>query len=203
MRVANKREFFELWEAGVLGNRTRLWRNPEEAVKWAHQMEWARSFQSPSFGDEITGEWPEIGFREIRKPGSTGAGAWCKVPWWKVLDTAAEWQAAGRDFIMDDGAPDEYRTLQGEVCRTFRGMEGYLTMAKLPMRQAFAQNLARHFSYLETRMALDRYMDPSSRDDLDALLERYPDAAVEFTCFSVNVGVIPYRNTLFWETRDY
>jgi hypothetical protein len=50
---------------------------------------------------------------------------------------------------------------------------------------------------------LDRFMDPNSRADLDALLDLYPDAAVEFSCFSVNVGIFPARNTIFWETRNY
>ena len=191
MRVANKREFFLLWEAGVLGNSTRLWRDPWEAYYWGL----AQLRQ--------TGKFVEIGFREIRKPGSVGAGAWEKVPFDLVPWTAARWKELGRDFIMDDGAPDDKRTLQGEVCRTFRGIEGYLTTAKMPMRQAFAEGHAKAHGYLATRLMLDRYMDPSSRDDLDALLEQYPDAAVEFTCFSVNVGVLPHRNTLFWETRDY
>lgn len=196
MRISNKREFFLLWETGVLGNRTRLWRDPTEAMFWAQAQDFARN-------KRVTGTWPEIGFREIRKPGSAGAGAWCKVPWSMVGITAEEWRAAGREFVMDDGAPDDKRTLQGEVCRTTRGMEGYLTTAKLPMRQAFAEGHAKQYGYLATRLLLEKYMDPSSRDDLDALLEQYPDAAVEFTCFSVNVGVLPHRNTLFWETRDY
>lgn len=105
---------------------------------------------------------------------------------------------------MDDGAPDHKRTLQGEVCRTERGLQGFLEIGgHLPMRQAMAAGLMKHYGYLQTKLLLDRYMDPSSRDDLDALLERYPDAAIEFTCFSVNAGVFPNRNCIFWEVRNY
>lgn len=186
MRIRNKVEFFALWEAGCLGNRTRLWRNPQEAFEWAR----ANNHQG-------------IGFREIRT-GGAGAGKWEKVPWCKVLETARRWQAEGRNFIMDDGAPDEYRTLQGEICRTTRGMEGFLEIGgKLPMRPAMAAGLMKHYTYLQTVLLLNKYMDPSSRDDVDAIFDLYPDAAIEFTCFSVDAGIIPGRNTIFWETRDY
>jgi hypothetical protein len=105
---------------------------------------------------------------------------------------------------MDDGAPDDKCTLQGEVCRTIRGLESYLEVGGgLPMRQAMAAGHMKHRGYLETKVLLERYMDASSRDDLDALLELYPDHTVEFSCFSVDVGVFPNRNTLFWETRLY
>jgi hypothetical protein len=146
----------------------------------------------------------QIGFREIRKPGSAGAGKWQKVPWPLVIETAQQWKSEGREFVMDDGVPNEKQTLMGEIVRTPRGMEGFLTLATpLPMRPAMAAGLLTPRGYLETRLLLEKYMDPSSRDDLDMILELFPDHAVEFSCFSVNVGIFPHRNTLFWETRGY
>jgi len=50
---------------------------------------------------------------------------------------------------------------------------------------------------------LDRFMDPSSRDDLEQLFDLYPDATVEFTCYQMDLGTIPRRNTIFWEVRNY
>lgn len=190
--IRSKRQFFELWEAGVLGNRTRLWRTPDDAWQWVKTKK--TRIDSPE---------PMIGFRELRRPGTTGAGKWEKVPWYQMWSAAERWRAEGRDFIMDDGAPNELTTLLGEVVRTERGMVGYLARVALPMRQALTPEYARQYSYLETRLLLERYMDPSSRDDLDAIFELFPDAAVEFACFSVNVGIFPGRNTLFWETRNY
>lgn len=180
MIIPNKREFFRLWEAGVLGNRTNLWRDPNDA------------FDSQA---------PEIGFREI---GKSGGGAWEKVPRHLVFQTAKYWRLRGRNFIMDDGCPDEHRGLQGEVCRTYRGLEGYLDVdGGLPMRQAAAAGKFKSYSPTETLALLDRFMDPSSKDDLFMLLDLYPDATVEFSTFRVDVGVFPNRNTLFWETRNY
>lgn len=180
MIIRNKAEFFRLWEAGVLGNRTNLWRDPQEA-----------------YDSGVV----QIGFRQI---GATGGGAWERVDREQVFECANRWRRAGRNFIMDDGCPDDKRTLQGEVCRTYKGLEGFLDVkGLLSMRQAIAAGHMRHCSPTLVRALLNKFMDPSSHDDLDALLDLFPDAAIEFTCFSVNVGVFPGRNTLFWETRNY
>jgi hypothetical protein len=196
VKVRSKAEFFQLWEAGMLGNRTRLWRDQQNAVNWAA----ARSKKIFGFYQPLQ---PEIGFREIRKAGSAGAGKWQKVPWGEVLATAEEWRAEGRNFIMDDGAPDDKRTLCGEICRSWNGLGGVLGVVQMPMREAMAKGLLLPRTGAAINALLERYMDASSRDDLDGLMELYPDAAIEFSCFTVNVGVFPRRNTLFWEVRDY
>lgn len=187
MKIPSKTQFFSLWEAGVLGNRTRIWRDPHQAF-------------IEGFGHLRLNS---IGFREIRRPGTVGAGAWTKAYYHDFWQIVQEWHKAGRNFIMDDGAPDQYRTLQGELCRTYEGMKGYLSVgSKLPMRPDMAAGNMRDYSYLATLSLLNRYMDPSSRDDVDILFELYPDAAIEFTCFTVPCGIFR-RNTIFWETRDY
>lgn len=179
MEIRSKARFFELWEAGLLGNRPNLWRDPQKA--WAAQPK-------------------TVGFREL---GRAGGGAWTRVydmqkDFWLTVKC---WE--GRNYVMDDGCPDHKQTLQGEVCRTFRGLEGFMGSSTFPMRKAAELGILRHRSPAETTVLLRDYMDASSRDDLEMLLELYPDAAVEFTCFSVNVGVIPGRNTLIWEIRNY
>ena len=203
MEIRSKRQFFAMWEAGLLGNRTRLWRDPLEAARWGMERDINRCMCASRDGRKSF-EGTMIGFRELRKPGSAGAGKWERVPWMLVPETALQWKREGREFIMDDGCPDEYRTLQGEVVRTERGLEGFLDLeGKLPMRPAMAAGHMKHRSYLETRVLLERFMDPNSREDLDSILELFPDHAIEFSCFSVNVGIFPRRNTLFWETRLY
>lgn len=179
MRVTSKAEFFQLWKAGALGNRTQLWDDPWDAIKAGA---------------------PEVGFREI---GKAGGGKWEKVRLIHVLTTAKRWRDEGRRFVMDDGAPDDKRTLCGEVCRTYRGLEGILGVVQCPMRVAMQQGLLLPRTGAAVLALLDRYMDASSRDDLEGLLDLFPDATVEFSCFTINVGVFPNRNSLFWETRDY
>lgn len=179
MKINTKAEFYRLWKANTLGNRTQLWNDPRDA-----------------FDSGV----PWVGFREV---GKAGGGAWVKVPRSDIFRTALDWCDLGRNFIMDDGAPTCY-TLQGEVCRTYRGLEGYLCgPTDLPMRRAMAAGLFRSYSGSEVLVLLDRYMDPSSRDDLEALLDLYPDATIEFGCFAVDVGLFPGRNCIFWEVRNY
>lgn len=179
MEINSKREFFDKWKQGLLGNSTRLWWDPHEA--------WASDAQ-------------EFGFREHR----TGGGAWERVSRSQFWDTVFQWQIVHqRRFSIDDVCPDEHQTVQGEICRTIRGLEGYIGASQLPMRKAMAAGILIPRSPSETLVLLNTYMDPSSRDDVDMLFELYPDATIEFTCFRVNVGSIPNRNTLFWEIRNY
>lgn len=182
--MRSKAEFFALWRLGVLGNRPHLFDTPEEAYNSGY---------------------PFIGFRE---QGRAGGGAWCRVHRTLVSVTARVWTLAGRThFIMDSGtfpACDDDITLQGEVCRTFRGWEGSLGVTPgYTMRAAMSRGLLTPRSSVETKVLVDSYMDPSSRDDLDQLLDLHPDATIEFTCFNRDVGVFPGRNTIFWECRCY
>jgi hypothetical protein len=179
MRITSKAQFYDLWTKGVLGNRTRVWTNVEDALK---------------------SRCPQIGFREV---GRGGGGAWESGSRADARDTAARWTRLGRRFIMDDGAPSSHAILQGEVCRTFEGLQSYLAVGHgiPPMRISMARGMHTHRGYLATKILLDEYMDPSSRDDLDSLLELYPDHTIEFTSFDIDVGNIPNRNTLIWETR--
>lgn len=208
--IRSKRKFFSMWREGLLGNRTLLWDTIEEAL--AHRP-------------KVT----NIGFREI---GKTGGGAWELAHRSKATEVYNRWKKAGRRFILDGSVPNDKVVMQGEVTRTTLGMESFLAVRSElvsdfliinfnaavegldppaptlgpglpPMRQTIARGWHRHRGYLETRILLRRYMDPSSQDDLDMLLDMYPDAAIEFTCFSVNVGVFPHRNTIFWEVRNY
>lgn len=182
MKIVSKLQFFEMWEAGLLGNRTHLFRDPEAAFRSA---------------------FPLIGFRQL----TAGGGLWERVPREHVLVTAERWKARGVPFIMDSGihpATDADITLQGEICRTVRGLEGFIGVTPgHHMRSAMKNGLLHSYSGAMVQVILPHYMDPSSQDDLEELLRSYPDATIEFTCFRCDVGVFPHRNTLFWEVRDY
>lgn len=212
MIIPNKRTFYDLWKAGLLGNRTLLTDDIDEALGWGA---------------------PKIGFRSV---GSAGGGAWTLVPREKARETFEEWTKAGRKFLMDGSVPNDKSVLQGEVCRTEKGLQGFLCIRDLlvrdfgfivyhelsegrtppatvtgfldttglpPMRQTMAAGWHHHYGYLQTKLIIERYMDASSRDDLEILLDFYPDATVEFTVFDVNTGLFPHRNTIFWEVRNY
>jgi hypothetical protein len=181
--ISSKRKFYELWEDGCLGNRTQIFRTLEAALASGAQ---------------------KVGFREVTR----GGGKWSKVEnQFELPAMFAEWKARGRPFIMDDGAPNDRTTIQGELCRTYKGLEGFIAVADPvglpPMRISMAQGLHRTYRRLEVRLLLEKFMDPASRDDVDALFEIYPDAAIEFACFDRMAGYLRGRNTIIWEVRNY
>lgn len=150
-----------------------------------------------------------LGFREMGRAGGGKFEIFDQRNWGIafsqiVRSTAAQWTREGRIYVLDSAVPNTQVTLLGEVTRTYRGLEGFLGVRTgLTMRESIAKGLLVHRSPMETKALIDYFMDPSSRDDLEELLEMFPDAAIEFACFPINVGVIPRRNTIFWEVRNY
>jgi hypothetical protein len=180
-QIRTKTEFFQLWEAGVLGNKLRTWRDPEEAV---------------------ASGCPIIGFRQI---GVAGGGKLAIVPAAQVQDIAQQWRAEGLRWMLCEAAPDEHATIQGEVCRGLGGWQGLLGLVVngKRMRDSMRDGDLKPVAGVQVVDLLNRYMDPASRWDLDQLLDLYPDATVEFTCYTKEVGFLPSRNTIMWECRDY
>lgn len=181
MKILTKAEFYRLWEAGMLGNRNNIYRSPLKA--------WQAGF-------------PYYGFRQLAK---AGGGRWERVSREEFWLTVRNWNEWKIPFIIDSAthpAGFEDITLQGEVCRTIRGLEGFMGYTPgFPMRKAFP--LMRPVSGSEILVLFNRWMDPSSQEDIRDLLDLYPDATIEFTCFTKDTGNIPGRNTILWETRDY
>jgi hypothetical protein len=180
VEIKTKTEFFKLWQAGLLGNRLRIWDEPEQ----------------------VPGGVPIVGLRQI---GVAGGGKFAAGPLDEMRAEAAAWRAAGRRYMVCEAAPDDRATIQGEVQREVGGLRGFLAWPVKDgkrMRDSMRDD-AVDVTGLRVKLLLDHYMDPSSRADLDALLEHYPDSVVEFTCYSCLVGFIPGRNTIFWEVRNY
>ena len=186
VEIRSKRSFYRRWIAGELGNRTQIFYTLQEAMKSGVE---------------------KIGFRELNRSG--GGGAWERADRREqVPEIHARWVAAGRQFLMDDGVPNDKTVLQGELVRTERGLRGYLAIRPEgellpPMRISMARGMHREYSPLQVRLLLEKFMDPASRDDVDLLLDLYPDHVIEFACFEANVGNIPGRNTMIWEVRAY
>lgn len=179
--IRSKAEFFRLWSTGMLGYKLRTWNSLAE-----FQAERNRP--------------PVVGLRQV---GAAGGGAFWVGPASQAFTTAEDWSSIGRRYVICEAAPDEKGTLQGEVCRTFRGLEGLLGYSRgLRMREALARGLLVPRSPVEIQVLLHSYMSAPSRDDLDALLDLYPDATVEFTCYGDH-NFDRGRNTIFWEVRNY
>jgi hypothetical protein len=172
-QIPNKARAYELYLAGEFGNKLRTWANVEE-------------FRRSGFAGEVS----------IRN---------AKIPNWKTRYRVPA--AEAREVTVDgatfnESAPDDHLTLQGEVARTAElGLYlRYSTEPNLKMKEAMAQ--PKHATLLRAAAFLSVHLWPSSLDDLYELLDRFPDATVEFSAFSCAVGDCLYRNTIFWEVRD-
>lgn len=180
VKISSKRQYYRLMEASCLGNTLRNWRSPDDAWNSGANL---------------------VGFREM---GRAGGGVHTVVPRNRVHQTFADWVHSGRNFIMDEAAPDADVLLQGEICRTFRGYEGLLGVRTgSRMRDSIAKGLLRPVCGVVVKALLDQFLDPSSRDDVDALFDLYPDATIELASYPYYLGKLPARNTLIWEVRNY
>lgn len=118
------------------------------------------------------------------------------------IASCAKWYNINpNDILIDEQAPDHLSTLKGEVMRTERYL--YMRYDQTPglrMRQAYPT--MKHMEGLSVVRMLKHYMDNDSWEMLNDMFDRYPDAMVEFSCYSVRLGRFGL-NTIFWECRTH
>jgi hypothetical protein len=174
----------------------------------------SRLYHAGAFGNRIAtfdslAALYESDYREpvtLRYRGETG-GRFCEynVDRAAVPFVVGKWLAKGaeRSKIYANGyVPSELITFQAEIQHGYRGYDIRYSTAARPMRDALAYD-EKHAHGLTALAFLRHYLCPNSFDDLETLFESYPDAVVETTSVHGNIGVIPRRNTIFWEVRNY
>jgi hypothetical protein len=181
--VENKRQAFALFHGGRLGNKFRTWDSVRDFVYSGY-----------------------TGFATMRYKGTILGKAWVayNVPHSQVAAKAKEWIADGADpmmIVVNESAPDERLAIQGELIRTIKGLAFFHSTRKEKMRVAMLYGKQAYG--LESIALLRRYCSPSSFDDLMELLDLYPDSAIEFSVYEMNVGSCRARNTVVWEVRNY
>lgn len=184
--IPDKETFYRLWRSGRLGNRLRSW-TYDEFAKTGHA--------------EAANAGLALGLR-YREPGSRFSAMHLRAA--TALLQLHEWvrhQGADKHkFSIDEMAPHDLQTIEGEVMAP--GFELTYTFVKKPMRLAFAEQQLYASGY-KAKALLVCYMTDSDFSDLMELFDQYPEAVVEFSCFRKNVGMVPHRNTIFWECRNY
>lgn len=93
--------------------------------------------------------------------------------------------------------------IQGELCEIDGMLElAFSTREGITLREATNRGLKRTCG-LTVKYMLQHYLWPSDYDWLFELLDKYPGHVIEFTTFSIPVGVIRNRCTVIWEVRKY
>lgn len=59
------------------------------------------------------------------------------------------------------------------------------------------------YSLLQSKLLLQKHLNPNSLTDLYDLQERYPNHVIEFSALNKSIGRIPNRNAIVWEVRQY
>jgi hypothetical protein len=175
--IRAKAEFYRRWFAGLLGNRPRTWGTPEALLASGY-----------------------TGTVSVRTVGPAGGKTRYNLTVSEAVEAARDWPGKP---TFNESAPDHVLLIQGEVTRSVGGL--YLRYSTTPgMKMNEAMRLDAHdASGLTAKLLLDHFLWPASRDDLDALLDAYPDHVVEFSAHGCACGDQPHRNMLVWEVRAY
>lgn len=123
----------------------------------------------------------------------------------EVESKIAQWISEGAVpslIKINESAPDDEILFQGEVMRSPNYLSMRYSTLKEGMRTALYTKQS-HVEGLQAVMLLKTSIDPASWDEFQDLLEIYDDAVVEFSIWNVDIGMVPRRNTIFWEVRHY
>jgi hypothetical protein len=172
--IPNKATYYRLWRAGVLGNRPKTWATADD-------------LRASGYAQPIVMRSTQVGWKTLYG-----------ISVEEALRLAPGVQGATFNELL----PDAEIVLQGEVMRTWRGLELTYSFAPYPMKIALAKAPC-YAVGLVAKLLLDTWLWPASRDDVDAFLDLYDGHAIEFTAYGIAVGDQPHRNTLIWEVRRY
>jgi hypothetical protein len=114
-----------------------------------------------------------------------------------------------KKYRYNESMPDEYIRLQGNVWRDYRGLcLEYSCEKNIEHRPAVRHPYVQQAQLLMAESLLKSSLSPSSYEEIVYIIDNYKasescSAIVEFSTYSINVGILPYRNTVIWEVRNY
>lgn len=182
MKVPTKHEFRRLAALGLMGNQMPSWPSVAAARAAGH-----------------------AGLVMIRDATPDSSYMTPNVPIERAEEMIDRLVAAGasRDNLyLTWMSPLVGRRINAEVWRGPTGLYLNYSTAQTHVRAAL-DGSGRHVEGVSALAVLRWACCPNSLDDIEALLDRYPDAALEITAFDREIGTIPGRNTVIWECRDY
>lgn len=184
MQIHSKTKMYELLRSGRFGNTLRVW---------------------DTYGDVLReGFTGKIGLRCSGKAG--GGRCAYDLGHAEAVRLFNQWASQGvppEIIKWCEAAPDEHLVLQGEITQSAEhGYALHYSTYKAQMRIALAKAPKNHLGP-GALLILKAVMDPASYEDLTELFVDFPDAAVEFSCYKINLGHKRGRNTVFWEVRNY
>lgn len=173
--IRTKAEMYRRYLAGEFGNRPRTWNGVEQLKR-------------SGFQGEVT----------IRTAQHAGG----RTIYRSSVENAVLMATILVNPTFNESMPDDVLVLQGEVARGETGL--VLACNATPGLKMNEARLAfTHHYGLQATLLLRRCLWPGDYADLTALLDRFPEHVVEFAAYDRAVGVVPHRNTVFFEVRAY
>lgn len=182
-RITDKHSFQALAERRVLGNTARGWRTLDDLLNSRYSGKIHIRYSSP-----------QSSF--IRE----------NVPVGHIERTVKELEAAGADrkcMRFSESLPAEEIVISGVVARSESYFDLFFTREKLSLREAQDKSLLKIATGLFAYGMLKAHMCPASFEDLNTIFDLFPDSMVEFTVYRHDTGIVPGRNTIIWEVRNY
>lgn len=182
-RIDTKKEYYLLYEEGLLGNKALTWKSYDEILK--------SGWKGPICIRSSSGT--------VRK------NVRYNVPLEKAEEEISKMSRDGikkQDMAFNQSMPDKNLLIQGELSLTEHGLYILYTLVKKPMNLALKEQ-SFHSWGLKARLLLESHLWPSSLSDIYSLFELFPDSVIEFSAYRFPVGDIPGRNTIIWEVRNY
>jgi hypothetical protein len=135
------------------------------------------------------------------------ANQWKKyyVPRNDVFIHLAEFVKQGAElskFTFNESAPDNSLLIQGELAYLTNGLYLYYSVLRAPMREALNREPREAYN-LRAKNILRSLLFPQSYDMLIELNELYPNSVIEFSAYSIPLGVLPNHSVVTWEVREY
>lgn len=181
-RIETKAEMYALRAAGRLGNCGVDWACAHEAVAWLQQ--------APG----------ERGVVRTYRPGGPCHWDLTAEELWAVCRSL---DAAGERYQLSLRMPDHLIQFRGYLMRSERGLLlEYSEVPGIQMREAM-RNPPKRLEGLAASAYLRGCLTEYDWDDLNRLLDEWPGAVVEMTCYRMEVGTLPGRRAVIWEVRDY
>lgn len=174
----NKKEFYQKWQNLDFGNRIRAW---------------------DTYKDLIDDDYKGLVTVRYKEPSSPK----CKynVPFSDIEKVISDLGGKPELYTFNESCPDEKLLFQGEI---YHGdtYSLFYSELKLPMRDALKQG-GKQVYFTTAKCIMQYYMRSKSYTMIQDLLDNYPGAAIEFSCYSMCLGELPGHNVIVWEVRNY
>lgn len=193
--VRNKQEALALYQAFQFGNRLK---------SWSSLREWMESFDLHSAYFDYNSK-----FGVMYKPPTIGEGKrWFKtnLSYKETLDyyTQIKLEGAIADYIqISEALPGDKLIIQGELMRWINGYELTYTTEPNTVNRPATWPEMKTATGITAKLILEHYLWPKSYEALISLFDRWPDACIEFSTCSCELGELPGHNTVVWEVRNY